>query len=55
MEDKEKQGVIFGCIPFQNYSEKRKIIHQLRLEYRPNLTIWEDNNMITYESVVVHN
>lgn len=55
MESNIEKYRIIGCIPFSSYKEKKKIIYQLRLEYRPNLRIWEDNNMITYESVVVHN
>lgn len=55
MRKKEKQGVIMGCIPFSNYKEKKKILHQLRSEFRPNLRIWEENNMITYESFTSYN
>ncbi|WP_161805235.1 hypothetical protein [Sporosarcina globispora] len=56
MENKDvKQGLIMGCIPFQSFQEKRKIIHQLRSEFRPNLRIWEENNMITYESFTSYN
>lgn len=55
MEKEVRQGKIFGCVVFNDFKEKRKIISQLRSEFRPNLRIWEENNMITYESTVSYN